>query len=142
MAFGGGFWKGRFVPSSAFLRPQGGVQIEEKAHLQAALLTQSLGTLGQKQGSHHSGLLQHRYLDAKSHHFQRGLKLCLALEVQNRGPKCSIRVCDSSGLGDTMPSISQSSHSETPLGPGLALSSGLGKREQIIVASWGASGES
>lgn len=44
--------------------------------------------------------------------------------------------------GDTMPSISQSSHSETPLGPGLALSSGLGMREQIIVASWGASGES
>lgn len=91
MAFEGGFWKGRFVPSSAFLHPQGGAQIEEKAHLQAALLTQSLGTLGQEQGSHHSGLLQHRYLDAKSHHFQRGLKLCLALEVQNRGPNHSIR---------------------------------------------------
>lgn len=45
VAFGGGIWKVRFVPSSAFFHPQGGAQAEEKAHLQAALLTQSLGTL-------------------------------------------------------------------------------------------------
>lgn len=45
VAFGGGIWKVKFVPSSAFFHPQGGEQAEEKAHLQAALLTQSLGTL-------------------------------------------------------------------------------------------------